>query len=188
MGYTAGKTKTMPVDLSDVLERADPRVRIRTNLAIYWDRIVYTVDDPPVSTRLTAAPLVSAELSFRGFSRMTREHAEAPHVFVHDDVSTEPRWADMAGRYTRFGDVRALLTAADDRYVVMKGGDSVRLVFDASKLPPPPPGWARDWLFVSDGWEKDADKNTVARQARMPMIQLRMLSRTSSTDFAKART
>ena len=40
MGYPAGKTKTMPVDLSDVLDRADPRVRIRTNLAIYWDRIV----------------------------------------------------------------------------------------------------------------------------------------------------
>jgi tetratricopeptide (TPR) repeat protein len=169
MGYPAGKTKTMPVDLSAVLDRTDPRVRIRTNLAIYWDRIVYTVDDPPVSTRLTAAPLVSAELSFRGFSRMTREHAEAPHVFVHDDVSTEPRWADMAGRYTRFGDVRALLTAADDRYVVMKGGDSVRLVFDASKLPPLPAGWARDWLFVSDGWEKDADKNTVASQTVEPL-------------------
>ncbi|HEV8118267.1 MAG TPA: VCBS repeat-containing protein, partial [Thermoanaerobaculia bacterium] len=32
MGYPAGKTKTMPVDLSEVLDRADPRVRIRTNL------------------------------------------------------------------------------------------------------------------------------------------------------------
>src|SRR5262249_12352327 len=39
MGYPAGKTKTMPIDLSDVLRRDDPRVRIRTNLAIYWDRI-----------------------------------------------------------------------------------------------------------------------------------------------------
>jgi tetratricopeptide (TPR) repeat protein len=169
MGYPAGKTKTMPVDLSGVLDRTDPRVRIRTNLAIYWDRIVYTVDDPPVPTRLTAAPLVSAELTFRGFSRMTREHAEAPHLFVHDDVSTEPRWADMAGRYTRFGDVRPLLTDADDRYVVMKGGDAVRLVFDASPLPPLPAGWARDWLFVSDGWEKDADKNTVASQTIEPL-------------------
>jgi tetratricopeptide (TPR) repeat protein len=169
MGYPAGKTKTMPVDLSDVLDRADPRVRIRTNLALYWDRIVYTVDDPPVTTRLTAAPLVSAELSFRGFSRMTRAHDEAPHLFVHDDVSLEPRWADMAGRYTRFGDVRPLLTAADDRYVVMKGGDAVRLVFDAAKLPPLPPGWTRDWLFVSDGWDKDADKNTVAGQTVEPL-------------------
>ena len=169
MGYPAGKTKTMPVDLSNVLDRSDPRVRIRTNLAIYWDRIVYTADDAPAPVRLTPAPLTSAELSFRGFSRMTRAHDEAPHVFVHDDVSVEPRWADMAGRYTRFGDVRALLTAADDRYVIMKGGDVVRLEFDAAALPPLPEGWARDWLFVSDGWDKDADKNTVAGQTVEPL-------------------
>jgi Tfp pilus assembly protein PilF len=169
MGYPAGKTKTMPVDLTGVLDPADPRVRIRTNLAIYWDGIVYTVDDPAVLLRETAVPLVSADLSFRGFSRMTREHGEAPHLFVHGDVSTEPRWADMAGLYTRFGDVRPLLTSVDDRYVVMKGGDSVRLIFDASALPPLPAGWRRDWLFVSDGWEKDADKNTVAGQTVEPL-------------------
>ncbi len=45
MGYPAGKTKTMPIDLSAVLDRNDPRVRIRTNLEIYWDRIAYTVDE-----------------------------------------------------------------------------------------------------------------------------------------------
>ncbi|HEV2064166.1 MAG TPA: FG-GAP-like repeat-containing protein, partial [Thermoanaerobaculia bacterium] len=61
MGYPAGKTKTMPVDLSDVLDRGDPRVRIRTNLAIYWDRICYTVDEEPAPRLLTAAPLASAD-------------------------------------------------------------------------------------------------------------------------------
>ena len=169
MGYPAGKTKTMPIDLSAVLDSADPRVRIRTNLAIYWDRIVYTVDEPPAPVRIATAPLVSAELSERGFSRMTRASDESPHVFVHDDVTTEPRWADMAGGYTRLGDVRPLLSAADDRYVVMKGGDAIRLTFDASALPPVPEGWARDWLFVSDGWDKDGDKNTVAGQTVEPL-------------------
>ena len=169
MGYPAGKTKTMPVDLSGVLDRSDPRVRIRTNLAIYWDRIVYTVDETPAPLVLTPARLVSADLSERGFSRMTRASEESPHVFVHDDVSPGPRWADMAGLYTRLGDVRPLLTAVDDRYVVMKGGDAVRLIFDASALPPPPDGWVRDWLFVSDGWDKDGDKNTVAGQTVEPL-------------------
>lgn len=168
LGYPAGKTKTMPVDLSAVLDRSDPRVRIRTNLAIFWDRIDYTVDEPEAPLRETPLPLSSASLFFRGFSRMTRETEDGPQIFRHDDVSTEPRWADMAGRYTRFGDVRELLTAADDRYVVMKGGDAVRLVFDAGALPPLPPGWARDYLLVLDGWEKDADKNTVAGQTVEP--------------------
>ena len=86
----------------------------------------------------TPLPLVSAELVVPRLLPDDAGDAEAPHLFVHDDVSTEPRWADMAGLYTRFGDVRPLLTAADDRYVVMKGGDAVRLEFDASALPPLP--------------------------------------------------
>ena len=75
----------------------------------------------------------------------------------------------MAGRYTRFGDVTELLLEADDRYVVMKGGDAVRLRFDASALPPPPHGFVRDYLIVLDGWDKDADKNTVAGQTVEPL-------------------
>jgi FG-GAP-like repeat len=169
MGYPAGKTKTMPVDLSDVLDRKDPRVRIRTNLAIYWDRICYTVGEAKAPIRLTTAPLSSARLFFRGFSRMTHDSDDGPQVFVHDDVDTTPRWADMAGFYTRFGDVTPLLYAADDRYVVLKGGDGVRLAFDAAGLPPVPEGWVRDWLVVLDGWDKDADKNTVAGQTVLPL-------------------
>jgi hypothetical protein len=169
MGYPAGKTKTMALDLSAVLDRRDPRVRIRTNLEIYWDRIVYTVDEEEAPLEVTPLPISSARLLFRGFSRRVRETPEGPHVFLHDDLDTAPRWSDMAGYYTRFGDVRELLTAADDRYVVMKGGDCVRLEFDASRLPSLPPGWARDWVIALDGWEKDADKNTVAGQTVEPL-------------------
>ncbi len=169
MGYPAGKTKTMPVDLSSVLDRSDPRVRIRTNLAVSWDRVAYTVDEAPAPTRESAAPLLSADLSFRGFSRVTRETPDGPQIFVHDDVERTPRWADMAGMYTRLGDVRELLSDVDDRYVVLKGGDAVRLEFDAKALPPLPDGWVRDWLLVLDGWDKDADKNTVAGQTVEPL-------------------
>jgi tetratricopeptide (TPR) repeat protein len=169
MGFPAGKTKTMPVDLSGVLVRKDPRVRIRTNLAIYWDRIVYTADDPAVEVRMSPATLAAARLSFRGFSRRYRESADGPHLFLHDDVETSPRWADMAGRYTRFGDVSELLRSADDRYVVFKGGDSIRLEYDASRLPAVPEEWERDWLLVVDGWEKDGDENTVAGQTVEPL-------------------
>ena len=169
MGYPAGKTKTMPVDLSDVLVRSDPRVRIRTNLAVFWDRIVYTADDPEPRYEISPAPLLSARLAFRGFSRMRREGEDGPHVFLHDDVETAPRWADLAGSYTRYGDVEALLGAADDRYVVMKGGDAVRLEFDASSVPPLERGWERDWLLVLDGWDKDGDENTVAGETVEPL-------------------
>ncbi len=169
MGYPAGKTKTMPVDLSGLLDRSDPRVRISTNLEIYWDRIAYTVDEEEAPLEITPIPLSSARLFFRGFSRAVRETPDGPHIFLHDDVETAPRWADMAGLYTRLGDVQELLLSADDRYVVMKGGDCVRLEFDARALPPLPPGWERDYLVILDGWDKDADKNTVAGQTVEPL-------------------
>ena len=153
--------------MSEVLNRRDPG-SASDEPEISWDR-TYTVDEEPAPLRSTAAPLASAGLSFRGFSRMTRETAGGPQVFVHDDVDTAPRWADMAGLYTRFGDVRDLLAAADDRYVVMKGGDAVCLEFDAAALPPLPPGWTRDYVLVLDGWDKDADKNTVAGQTVEPL-------------------
>src|SRR5262249_51511439 len=86
MGYPAGKTKTMPVDLSEVLDRADPRVRIRTNLDISWDRIFYTVDEDPAPVRVTAAPLLSADPSFRGFPRMVGRTEGGPKIFVNEAV------------------------------------------------------------------------------------------------------
>lgn len=169
MGYPAGKTKTVPVDLTGIIDPRDPRVRIRTNLAIFWDRIFYTVDEEPAPLSTTAVALSSARLFERGFSRMTRESPDGPQVFVHDDVDRSPRWADMAGLYTRLGDAAELLATADDRYVVMKAGDAVRLEFDASRLPPLPAGWTRDWLLALDGWDKDGDKNTVAGQTVEPL-------------------
>jgi hypothetical protein len=110
MGYPAGKTKTMPLDLSDVLDRSDPRVRIRTNLEIYWDRIAYTVDEGDAPTVETTAPLVAARLFSRGFSRRCARARTARTSSSTTTPSPDPLWADMAGRYTRFGDVRELLT------------------------------------------------------------------------------
>jgi hypothetical protein len=110
---------------------------------------------------VTAAPLVAARLFFRGFSRRVRGRRKDPMSFSTTTRSPVP--LGRHGRlYTRFGDVRDLLTSADDRFVVMKSGDCVRLEFDAGGLPQLPPGWSRDWVVVPDGWEKDADKNTVA--------------------------
>ena len=74
----------------------------------------------------------------------------------------------MAGRVTRLGDVTELLAKTDDRWVAFKGGDAIRIAYDASKLPPLAPGWRRDWILVSDGWDKDFDKNTVTGQSYEP--------------------
>jgi hypothetical protein len=66
-------------------------------------------------------------------------------------------YARAAGNYTRYGDVRDLLRASDDRFVVFGSGEGVQLDFDPRTLPGLPSGWVRDYLFYADGFEKDLD-------------------------------
>ncbi len=167
-GFPAGKTKTMPVDLTGIVDPADPRVRIRTSLAIYWDEAFLTVDDPAVPLVTTSLSPAKATLSVRGFSRRYRETPDGPHLFDHADVTPGPLWEDIPGRLTRLGEVTELLGKADDRWVAFQGGDAIRLEYDASALPPLPPGWRRDWVLISDGWDKDFDRNTVTGQSVEP--------------------
>ena len=78
-------------------------------------------------------------------------------------------WNPTPGRYSRYGEVAELLSAIDDRMVVMGSGDEVRLLFDATALPPLPEGWTRDFLLFVDGWAKDGDANTAYGQSVEPL-------------------
>jgi hypothetical protein len=53
--------------------------------------------------------------------------------------------------------VLPLLKAFDDKLVVFGSGEEVQLEFDPSKLPPPPKGRVRDFIFNANGYEKDMD-------------------------------
>jgi hypothetical protein len=80
---------------------------------------------------------------------------------------TAPRWLDLEGYYTRFGDVRDLLRQVDDRYVIMNAGDELRLRFP--QAPPPARGLVRDFIIVGDGWVKDGDYNTTFSKTVLPL-------------------
>jgi hypothetical protein len=78
-------------------------------------------------------------------------------------------WNPTPGFYTRFGDVRELLTRVDDRFVIMGSGDEIKLLFDAAALPRLKPGHRRDYLLLVDGWAKDRDPNTAYSQTVEPL-------------------
>ena len=160
LGFPAGKSKTMLIDLSDVIEQGGARrVRLRTNMEVYWDRLAWATGRPdtPIETH-TLTP-DSARLQDRGFSRVVQTERRKPTVPVYDSIAATTRlWRDLEGYHTRFGDVRELITQTDDRYVIMNAGDEMVLRFEAP--PPPSDGWTRDFVLVGDGWVKDGDFNT----------------------------
>ena len=163
LSFPSGKNKTIVQDLTGLFPTSDHRVRIRTNMNIYWDEAFFTVGGVEAPTRLTVLEPAAAELHYRGFSREYRKGGrDGPPWFDYGTVSRDPRWRPLAGRFTRFGDVLALMHEADDRYAIMGPGDELSLRFDATDLPPLPEGWTRDFLIYSEGWLKDSDLNTAA--------------------------
>ena len=75
-------------------------------------------------------------------------------------------WKQMAGRYTREGDVRELLATIDDRFVVARPGDEVALAFDATALPRLSAGERRTFLFFAHGYSKEMTRDRPARTRR----------------------
>jgi tetratricopeptide (TPR) repeat protein len=165
LGFPAGKNKTMVIDLQRARDAV--RLRLRTNLEVYWDALAIGegVDAPVQSVRLPAG---IADLAFRGYSQTTSPRGDSPETPAYARVAnTSVRWRDLEGYYTRFGDVRELLTGVDDRYVIMNAGDELRLSFP--EQPAPAAGWARDFVLIGDGWEKDGDYNTAYSKTVLPL-------------------
>ena len=161
IGFPMGKNKTVIVDLSGKDYREISRVRIRTNMEIYWDHIFYSTRLSSGADQNKILTPVGADLHFRGFSEKYRKGGRyGPHWFKYEEVTIQPKWRDLSGNYTRYGDVLPLVLESDNQYVIMNAGDEMTLEFDAESLPLLPDGWKRDFLIFSVGWVKDGDLNT----------------------------
>ncbi|HEV3040983.1 MAG TPA: FG-GAP-like repeat-containing protein [Candidatus Angelobacter sp.] len=158
MGFPAGLPRSTAVDLTGKLPSGTKRLRITTNLQIYWDQIlVDTTPEQPEAIKVADVPLSQARLSFRGYPRMREYQSPGEFEFTYNRVSRTGPFTRPIGAYTRLGDVHDLLLKSDDRFVVFGSGDEVQLEFDPAFLPPLPKGWKRDYFFFADGYEKDMD-------------------------------
>jgi tetratricopeptide (TPR) repeat protein len=170
LGFPMGKDKTVIADLSGKYLSGDHRIRIRTNMEIYWDYIFFSdaIENQPVTT--TILDPSAAEIHYRGFSDSYRKGGRyGPHWFDYSKTGKETKWRDLTGNYTRYGDVLPLLTESDNKYIISNAGDETSAMFDASKLPELKAGWKRDFLIHSVGWVKDGDINTALGSTVLPL-------------------
>jgi Tfp pilus assembly protein PilF len=179
MGFPAGGPRTITADLTGKLPRGTQKIRITTNLQVYWDNIL--VSRTPQSSngrhpersrfsgaakdlassaddfRLTTVPLRRADLQFHGYPYKIEGLPPGNVKYIYEKVSATGPYTRPFGTYTRYGDVLPLLTSLDDKLAVFGSGDEVRLDFDPAKLPALPNGWVRDYFFAANGYEKDMD-------------------------------
>lgn len=139
-------------------------------MEIYWDYIFYAEDHKTGEVKITKTNPEKAHHHYRGFSRQFRKGGRyGPHWFDYQNVSTDQKWRDLVGYYTRYGDVVELLQDADDMYIIANAGDETTIDFDASQFPKLKKGWKRDFLIYSVGWVKDGDLNTAMGQTVSPL-------------------
>jgi Flp pilus assembly protein TadD len=167
-GVPVGRPQTVVVDLTGVFRGPSRQVRVRTNMRIYWDqvRVGEIVDLPTPAVTLDA---VEARLAERGFSAEVTPDGREPYGYDYARVSRSSPWKEIPGRYTREGDVRELLAATDDVFVVSKPGDEIAVSFDAAALPPLPSGWKRTFLLFSDGFSKEMDIHSATPDTLGPL-------------------
>jgi hypothetical protein len=169
LGFPAGRKKTILFNLTDVFRPNTPRkIRIRTNLEIYWDHLEWAEGAPDVQVKTQELKPYVADLHYRGYSVISRPDSGAPEIPDYNRLSASTQvWRDLIGYYTRYGEVGELLNTIDDRYVIVASGDEMSLRF--KELPPPPAGWLRDFVIVGDGWIKDGDYNSTFSKTVLPL-------------------
>jgi tetratricopeptide (TPR) repeat protein len=161
MGFPAGLPRTVVVDLTGKLPAGARKLRMTTNLQIYWDQIL--VDNeaesgaaaPPV--RSTELSLAKATLAFRGYPKQIDGRTPGDLTYDYQQMSPTGPFLPHRGAYTRYGDVTDLLRSVDDKPVVFGTGEDMDLEFSAAQLPPLPAGWSRDYFFYANGFVKDMD-------------------------------
>jgi cytochrome c-type biogenesis protein CcmH/NrfG len=157
IGFPAGLARTSVADLTGKLPAGTARIRIGTNLKIYWDQILIDTTPQAGAFDLHDVPLAEASLRFLGFPRQIEGKPASDLSYDYEQISATGPFTRHAGYYTAYGDVRPIVNEADDRFAILGSGDEVALEFDASALPPPRPGWTRDYFFYADGFAKDMD-------------------------------
>lgn len=157
VGYPAGIRHMMTLEVTGKLRPTDRRIRISSNMELFWDRIFLAtiLEDAPLS--LKEAPVKNADLHFLGFPREYSPDGRHPNLYDYDNIDRAVAWKNMQGRFTRFGDVTPLLDSPDDCYVIMGRGEELTLRFSADSFTPVPPGFRRSFILKADSFCKDMD-------------------------------
>ena len=175
-GYPSGRQKTVVIDLTGKLSAGQSHIRLVSNRAIYWDHIAISTQATDTRFTLHEAPLIRADCAAHGINEYTYPEPDGSSYedHIYEQPMENPPWGHAPGLHTAYGEVTELCKAADDRLVVISGGDEVRLSFDAANLPPPPDGWRRDWILRFVGYCKGADLNAMPSPATWPYPFLEM--------------
>jgi hypothetical protein len=165
--------RTIAVDLGSLGALKGRRMRLRTNMRVYWDQIFLArpFDDATMTARLqvSEAKAAAAHLHRRGYPREHSPDGKEPRLYDYRIMDNTQPFRTVTGDYTRFGRVTDLVTDADDRSVIFGKGEEVTLEFPIKGLPQQPKGTVRSFVLHLSGWCKDMDPHTAHGETVDPL-------------------
>ena len=158
-GFPAGTPRTMLLDVTGKLTGSRCRLRLRTNMHVYWDQAFVATECKMDAVRWTHLEVQKGELKAGRLPAEYSPDGRLPTMYDYHRADDMPL-VGQSGRLTRFGEVTALLRRRDDCFVVFGPGDDLTARFDASSLPPLPQGWKRSFILRTTGYCKDTGLST----------------------------
>ncbi len=160
VGYPAGIQHTMTLDVTGQVLPSDRRLRIVSNMELFWDSIFLAPHRSAAELDLNKLPATSADLQAYGTPRVYSPDGRLPNLYDYHNVDSAGHWKVLEGDYTRFGEVGELLQQADNRFVIMAPGDQITLRFDAQAFGSVPADHERSFLLKTVSFCKDMDLAT----------------------------
>ena len=172
LGFPAGLPRMMTFDLTHVPLGANGKLRIRSNMEVFYDQAFLGVErpaEPSEQVRVHRLEPVTAELRPLGYPREYSPDGFDPTLYDYQRLDAGVPFRNLSGEFTRFGDVRETLLRADDLHCTLARGEEVALEFDATALPPLRDGWSRTFVLHSVGYCKDMDLYTAFPETVEPL-------------------
>ncbi len=165
IGIPIGRPQTLSVDLTGKFLTDSREVRIVTNFRTYWDKIA--VDTSELSQNINTFEIEPeiAELREHGYGKESKINEMI--VPDYNIVFFNSPWKEFVGRFTKFGDVKPLLSSIDDIFVIAKAGDEFVLKF--KELPKLPENREYTFLLFADGYSKEMDINSGSPESVLPL-------------------
>ncbi|MHC4582969.1 MAG: CRTAC1 family protein [Planctomycetota bacterium] len=157
VGYPAGIQHMMTLDVTGKVLPSDRRIRISSNMELFWDQIFIAPIIEDGELNLQEVQAKSADLHFLGYPREYSPDGKLPTLYDYDSVDRAVAWKIMEGNYTRYGEVSDLLEKVDDCYAIMGRGEELTLRFPADAFGPIQKGYHRSFILKTDSFCKDMD-------------------------------
>src|SRR5258708_26538219 len=125
MGFPAGLARTMVADLTGKIPVGTRRIRIVSNLKIYWDAVRIDQTPPVEGIKVEEVPLATASLAYLGYPKEIRLQPASDTVYSYSHRSPTGPYARAAANYPPSSDLKHLPGPADDQFAVFGSGEGV---------------------------------------------------------------